>query len=423
MSCEIEPFLSCEDARLIAAQFGTPVFVYDEKRLREKAREALAFPAVFGLTVRFAMKACGNRNILRIFHDTGIEFDASSGFEADRALLAGIPAEKIMLTAQELPEHLEELLNSGIQFNASSLYQLEVFGMLFPGRETGIRINPGIGSGSTNRTNVGGPSASFGIWHEDIDKIKHICAKYKLKIIRIHTHIGSGSDPEVWQRAAGMSLQCVELFPDAYVLNLGGGYKVGRVPGEKSTELHTIGLPILNLIKDFHRITGREIKLEIEPGTFLTANAGAVLARVQDTAYTGSGGYHFIKLDCGMTDILRPSLYGAQHPITLVPAMDRARGEEMQYLAAGHCCESGDILTPAPGDSEGLKTRMLQKAARGDLVIIGGAGAYVSSMCAKNYNSFPESAEVLKRADGTFCRIRKKQTLEQIIQNEEDAGF
>lgn len=118
-----------------------------------------------------------------------------------------------------------------------------------------------------------------------------------------------------------------------------------------------------------------------------------------------------------MTEILRPSLYGAQHPITLMPSTERAK-EKADYLVVGHCCESGDILTPEPGNPEGLLPRSFVRPEIGDLLFVGGAGAYCSGMPAKNYNSFPEAAEVLINASGKATLIRRRQTLDQMIQNE-----
>lgn len=90
----------------------------------------------------------------------------------------------------------------GVEFNATSLHQLETYGKLFPHTHTSIRVNPGMGSGGTNRTNVGGPASSFGIWHEYLEEAKIIAKKYHLTITKLHTHIGSGSDPEVWKKVA-----------------------------------------------------------------------------------------------------------------------------------------------------------------------------------------------------------------------------
>ena len=130
-------------------------------------------------------------------------------------------------------------------------------------------------------------------------------------MVRIHTHIGSGSDPEVWQEVTNDSIDLVRHFPDVTVLNLGGGYKVGRMSYEQSTDLQVVGEPVKRLFADFAKETGRELKLEIEPGTYLTANSGTLLSRVQDMTTTGADGHTFLKLDSGMTEVLRPSLYGA----------------------------------------------------------------------------------------------------------------
>jgi diaminopimelate decarboxylase len=149
------------------------------------------------------------------------------------------------------------------------------------------------------------------------------------------------------------------------------------------------------------------------------ANACSLVTTVQDITSTGSEGYRFLKLNAGMTEILRPSLYGAQHPIVLVPEEGTNKfREEMEQVVVGHCCESGDLLTPAPGDAEKLATRNLPRGEVGDLCIIEGVGAYCSSMAAKNYNSFPEAAEVLRKEDGSLSFIRQRQTFDQLIENE-----
>ena len=117
-----------------------------------------------------------------------------------------------------------------------------------------------------------------------------------------------------------------------------------------------------------------------------------------------------------MTEILRPSLYGAQHAVVVLSR--NSTGRRKNYVVVGHCCESGDLLTPAPGDSELLEPRELEETTVGDLCVIEGVGAYCSSMPAKNYNSFPEAPEVLIRGSGEAVLIRKRQTLAQILENE-----
>jgi diaminopimelate epimerase len=152
--------------------------------------------------------------------------------------------------------------------------------------------------------------------------------------------------------------------------------------------------------------TGRKLHLEIEPGTYLAARAGTLLASVADVVATGKDGYKFVKLDAGMTEILRPSLYAAQHPIAIYPQSDRSTEDQ---VIVGHCCESGDLLTPLPSDAGELLPRPLPEARERDLVAIGGAGAYCSTMAATNYNSFPAVAEVLVREGGDMEVIRSRQ--------------
>lgn len=415
----LSPVVTEEQTKEIAERFGTPVYVYSQKLLEEQADKTLDFPNAFGLTVRYAMKANPNQNFLRIFDKKGICIDASSGYEAERAIRAGIKPNHILLTSQEIPNNLEELVKRGVEYNACSLNQLGKFGCLFPGRSVSVRINPGLGSGGTKRTNTGGPSSSFGIWHERISEIFKIAKAFNLGIYRMHTHIGSGSDPEVWKKVALMSLNNVLKFiKEGYeidTLNLGGGYKVGRMNSEKSTDLQDCGKPVVRAFEDFADKTGRELGLEIEPGTFLVANSGCLVARVIDVKETP--GYNFIVVDSGMTEITRPALYGAQHPISIIPASGLLN-DSLSVIVSGHCCESGDILTPKEGDPESLQPRKLPFAYVDDLAVIGGAGAYCSGMSCKNYNSHPEAAEVLIDRNGKSHLIRKRQTLKQIVQNE-----
>ncbi len=409
-------FLDYTTARTVADQFGTPVYVYDEATLKANAAAVLAFPNAFGLTARYAMKASPNAAILQIFRKAGLHIDASSGYEVRRAIAAGYDASQISLSTQELPEDFAELYEAGLEINACSLNQLERFGKACPGRSIGLRFNPGAGSGGNNRTNVGGPASSFGIWHEWIDQAQAIVAKFDLKVIRIHTHIGSGSDPSVWQKVAKMNFDLVRQFPDVTNLNLGGGYKVARMPNEVGTDLQVCGAPVAEAFRKFAEETGRQIHLEIEPGTFLLANACSVLSKVQDLVSTGDDGYEFLKLDTGMTEVLRPSIYGAQHPIFIL--QPEAATATQDYMIAGHCCESGDILTPAPGDPELLATRELPVTQIGDLCVIDGAGAYCSAMSTKHYNSYPEAAEVLLDTHQKPHLIRKRQEPTALWANE-----
>lgn len=414
----MEPFfLTAEEVRDLASRFGTPTYVYDEATIRARTEEALAMPHAFGLTVRYAMKALPNRQILRRLHEWGVAFDASSGFEVERLRRAGIPFSAISLSTQELPENIGDYLKEGILLNACSLHQIERAGRAGTGREIGLRVNPGVGSGSTAKTNTGGPSSSFGIWHEFLDQARSLAQSHGLRITRMHSHIGSGTDAEIWDRAASLTIATVRAFPDVTTIDLGGGFRVESKGGAQPFSLSSVGERFAQALRRFRDETGRELHLEIEPGKFLVANAGVLLTRVQDTAETGAEGFRFLKLDAGMTEILRPSLYAAQHPLRVVPLEDR-EGDEEDVIVVGHCCESGDLITCDPEDAYKLKARLLPRAEPGDLLQIGMAGAYCSAMSAINYNSFPQAPEILRESKGAFTIIRERQSLEQMLANE-----
>jgi diaminopimelate decarboxylase len=406
--------LTVEQAAAVRERFGTPCYVYDRAALEATARRALAFPAPFGFTLRYAMKANPSRGVLTLFRDLGLHVDASSDHEVERALRAGFAPAAIQLTSQMPSTRLARFLERGVLFNACSLHQLEAFGRLAPGRELSVRLNPGLGSGSTNRTNTGGPASSFGIWHEYLGDVKTVAERHDLRITRLHSHIGSGTDPAVWKRVTRMTLDLAAKLPDVAVVNLGGGFKVGRMPGEASADLADVGTHVRDELLAFRERDGRALHLEIEPGTYLVANAGWVVATCVDVADTGPDGYRFAKLDTGMTEVTRPSLYGAQHPIRVL-----AEGrDEVDVVFVGPCCESGDILTPAPGDPEALAPRRVPRPRVGDLVLVGGAGAYCAAMSTVNYNSYPQAPEVMLEPDGTLRALRRRQRLEQVWENE-----
>ena len=407
-------FLTAEQAAEVRERFGTPCYVYDHTILEAAAQHALAFPAPYGFTLRYAMKANPSLGVLSIFRDLGLHIDASSDFEVERAIRAGFQPEQIQLTSQMPSRRLAEFARRGVYYNACSLHQLEQFGKAVPGGSVSVRINPGLGSGSTNRTNTGGPASSFGIWRSYLNEVKSTAERYNVSITRLHTHIGSGSDPEVWKRVTRMSLDIAQELPAVTVINLGGGFKVGRMPDEPSTDLQDIGSHVRRELEDFRSHTGRALHLEVEPGTYLVARAGAIVATCVDVVDTGAEGYVFAKLDTGMPEVTRPSLYGAQHPIEVL-ATDR---ETSNIVFVGPCCESGDILTPAPGDPEALAPRRVPRPQIGDLVLVGGAGAYCAGMATINYNSYPQAPEVMLDKNGTFRVLRQRQLLEQIWTNE-----
>lgn len=411
-------FLNPEQVRSIREQFGTPVYVYDELSLERQARSMLEFPNAFGLTVYYSQKAGSGKAILSLFNKLGLHFDASSIWEAMKAMAVGVDPSKILLTAQEVPANLAEYVERGMQFNACSLAQLDFYGRQFPGRDISIRVNPGVGTGFINRLTSGGPRSSFGIWHEYLGEAKEIIKKYRLNVKRVHHHIGSGHDPEAWLRIASLTLEAAKTFGPVPIINLGGGYRVKGLSSETEVDYRDIGERLREVFEAYARETGTKPHLEIEPGTFLVANCGSLVTSVIDVISTGKDGYSFIKIDAGLTEVIRPGFYGSLHPLVGVSARGALRSTAKEYLVTGHTCIAGDNLTVAVRDPETILPQLIAESEAGDLLVIERAGGYCSSMNMKNFNSFPESPEVLLRKDGSFDLIRKRQTLEQMTENE-----
>jgi diaminopimelate decarboxylase len=414
-SVEQLQFLTDEQARAIAQEYGSPVYVYDEATLLDRSRQAIAFKAPYGLTVRYAMKANPLTAILRLFDSQGIHIDASSGFEAHRAILAGIAPDHIMITSQQLPKDLRALVEQGVRFNATSLHQLDTYGQLFPGTNVAIRVNIGFGSGHSRSVSVAGETSSFGIWHRHIDEIQALLRKHRLNVKTIHSHIGCGTDPAIWHRAAQATLRLIEHFPEATNLNLGGGFKVARLANETATDLGELSRNVSDILIDFESKTHRKLHLEIEPGTFLVANAGALISRVQDIANTGDQGLTFLKLDTGMNDLMRPALYGSQHPLILIGSHSP---NYVPYVVVGHNCESTDLLTPDPNDSEVPLPRLLPEAQIGNLMVIEGVGAYCAAMSVTGYNSFPSPNEIMLETSGQTRLVNRSQGVAEFTASE-----
>lgn len=413
------PFASDTQLIQLAEEHGTPVYVHDEASYRRYGEEALAAPNAFGLSVRYAMKANSHGAVLRIFDGMGIGIDASSYYEVRRALAAGIAPGQVQLTSQQTPTlaRLKEMVELGVIYNATSLAQLQLFAELFPDntRPLSVRVNPGLGSGHNNRTNTAGPAASFGIWREYMPDVLDIAQQHSLTISRLHSHVGSGSDWKIWQKAAQLTLDVARDLPDVEVVNLGGGYKIDRMVPENSMSFQTAFGPVKEAFEQFAADTGRRLGMEIEPGTYLAANSCVLLARVNDIVDTGADGYRFLKLDASMTELVRPMMYGARHPIRL---LGKSGGPTTPYVVVGTCCESGDIFTPAEGDPEQIDTVLLPEARRGDYLAVMGAGAYGAAMSAKNYNSRPACAEVMILSDGSSRLITRAQEIEEVWERE-----
>lgn len=370
----------------------TPRFEYSGSAITQRISYLQNLQLPYGYTLRYAVKANPFAPIVELLNNAGVQFDASSSYEAKYLLSLGIQGSHISLSSQQSPHNLQELLAQGVQFVATSLHQLDLFLQETNRSNTvAVRINPPLGYGHNNRTNTGGVNSSFGIWHEYIPEVLEKVAQQGVTISRVHIHVGSGAEPSVWGGVMETALSIMKSFPDTSVLDIGGGFKVHRFGKEAETDMEAIATIFSLKLKDFFEKTGRKLHVEIEPGTYFIAHAGVLVATVDDIVDTGSDGYTFLRLNTGMNDFLRSTLYGAQHEIVVVS--DKAAQKE--YVVVGHNCESGDILTPAKGNPEEIEPRLLTEASIGDEVRIRDVGAYCASMRAKGYNSYPDAIEVL----------------------------
>jgi len=408
-------FLNREQVKKIWSEIKTPVYVYSEEKLLEAADSFLSFPNAYWHTVRYAMKANANINILKIFKNKWLKIDCSSEYEAYRALHAWFNPEDLQISWQETPENLEELLEKGVFMVATSLKQLKAIASLdMPWIEIGIRINPGMWSGAFKAISTWGETSSFGIWHEDILKIKKIATEGRLKIKKIHIHIGSENTPESWTDSANIGLWFVENFPKATILDMWGGFKKAIMPYEQSADLQAIWKSVAVKFKEFYEKTWRKIHLEVEPWKYMVINSCSVIAKVDDVVSTWKNWYDFIRTNTWMTEMPRVPMYWVQQPITVINDSENNKN----YVVVWHCCESGDILTSKLYDQEIIETISLPEVSSWDLMVIDWTWAYNASMSMKNYNSFPEAGEIMIMNDWEIKEIRKRQNLEDIWKNE-----
>ena len=399
--------LSPARLQALAAEHGTPLWVYDAATIRERAASLRRFDVV-----RFAQKACSNIHILKLLREAGVKVDAVSRGEILRALAAGyVPGgEEIVFTA-DLLDHatLATVVEHRIPVNAGSIDMLEQLGATSPGHAVWLRINPGFGHGHSHKTNTGGEHSKHGIWHADLGAALAAVRRHGLKLVGLHMHIGSGVDythlAQVGQAMVGLVRQTVAAGHDLHAISAGGGLSIPYREGDAGIDVdHYFGLWD-SARREAQALVGHALTLELEPGRYLVAESAVLLAEVRATKTMGRR--FFALLDAGFNELMRPAMYGAFHAMSLIGAS----GAAQPTVVAGPLCESGDVFTQGPGGE--VLTRDLPAAAVGDLLVIHDAGAYGASM-SSNYNSRPLAAEVL--VDGELSRvIRRRQTVEELL--------
>jgi diaminopimelate decarboxylase len=409
--------------RELARTHGTPLWVYDADTIRARVARLQAFD-----TLRFAQKACSNTHVLRLLRSLGVQVDAVSAGEIERALRAGYDARGeqagIVFTADEITAPTLALVaEHGIPVNAGSVDMLAQLGAALGARARGhrvwLRINPGFGHGHSRKTNTGGEHSKHGIWVSDLPAAAAAIARHGLDLVGLHMHIGSGVDyghlAQVCDAMVRQVLDMAALGVRVRAISAGGGltipYRAGEAPVDTAHYFSLWDAARRRIVEAL----GTPVSLEIEPGRFLVAEAGVMLAEVRATKDMGRN--HFVLCDAGFSDLVRPAMYGGYHAISVLGA-DPARAEAgveraapRPTVVAGPLCESGDVFTQ---DAHGVvEARPLLPAAVGDLLVFHDTGAYGASM-SSNYNSRPLAAEVL--VDGGVPRlVRRRQTVSELI--------
>jgi diaminopimelate decarboxylase len=400
--------LVCEDVKLsdIARQVGTPVYVYSRARIEANYRRIASAFAPLKASVNYAVKANGNLAVLRLLNELGSGFDVVSGGELFRVLQAGAdPARVVFAGAGKTNAELMYALDSKVgQINAESADELRVLDDLAGARgvtqRVALRLNPGVDPHTHRHISTGHRGSKFGIEMDEAEALLADVAQFShLDIAALHIHIGSQiPDPGPLVEALGRVLALAQKFKAIRALDIGGGFPVEYHEGQTATAPEEFARAVVETTR---RVVST-LKVSIEPGRFVVADAGALAAQVQATKH--SYGRRIITTDAGMTDLIRPALYEAYHPIWPVKHSDTA---SEPADVAGPVCESADYLG---------RDRTLPEMKRGDLIAVLLAGAYGAAM-SSNYNSRPRAAEVLVDG-GTFHVVRKRETWDDLTEAE-----
>jgi diaminopimelate decarboxylase len=399
----------------LAHEHGTPLWVYDAPTIRQRIADLRAFDSI-----RFAQKANANTHLLRLMREQGVVVDAVSRGEIERALAAGYTATPaacgasgIVFTA-DLFDHdtLDTVVRHEVPVNAGSTDMLDQLGARSPGHRVWLRINPGFGHGHSNKTNTGGEHSKHGIWHTELPQALAAIQRHGLHLVGLHMHIGSGVDyGHLQQVCAAMVTLVKDSGCTLEAISAGGGLSIPYREGEARIDTAHYFSVWDAARREIAAHLKRDVHLEIEPGRYLVAEAGVLLAEVRATKWQGS--QHFTLVDAGFSDLMRPAMYGAFHGMSLV-APDAGQRPSRHTVVAGPLCESGDVFTQEEGGV--VLTRELPEAHVGDLLVLHDAGAYGASM-SSNYNSRPLAAEVL--VDGTQARlIRRRQRVDELLELE-----
>lgn len=374
-----------EILRKVAEEFGTPVYVYFEDVIRERARRVRETFEGLNLFPTFAVKANNNPNLIKILKEEGFGVDVVTKGELLASKIAGVPPKNVVWNGNgKSREDMDFFLQEGVKIvNVDSFEEMEIWKEKGIGVEFFVRVNPEVDAKTHPHISTGLKRHKFGIPVEDVDRF---LAEYRdLNIRGFHVHIGS----QITQTSPFLqAYESVVRLSERYgfdEVNIGGGWGV-NYKGEE-LDLEEYGKKVTSLLSGFKRII-------VEIGRFIVAPAGFLVLRVLYVKRRREK--NFVVVDGGMNVLIRPALYSAYHRIFVLGK----RGTDMVADVVGPLCESGDVLA---------LERELPSVEPGDLLVVENAGAYGYAM-ASNYNSSPRPPEVLVTTNGETKLIRRRES-------------
>jgi len=390
----------------IADRFGTPVYIYDAGVIRAQIERVRGAFAALPFQPFYAMKANGALAILRLIREGGFGCDCVSPGEIFIARRAGFTPEQIWFTCSNVSDDdLRAVGDPSIVINVNSMSEIDRVLALGLPNPIALRVNPDVGAGHHADVVTAGGGVKFGIDLAEVSSARMVVEDGGRKVVGLHAHIGSGVDDLVpLLESARRLLDLSGEFANLRFINFGGGLSIPYRPGDREFPIAAYGDELTHLAGQ--RLRARNLTAILEPGRYVVAQSGTLLARV--TAKRISGGLTWVGCDTGFNHLARPSKYNAYHHIVNVSRQSEAKED---VVVAGNLCESGDVFTrSAAGEVE---TRSIDAVRVGDLLAFRDAGAYGFSM-ASHYNARLLPPEVMVDA-GQATLIRERQTFEDLV--------
>jgi diaminopimelate decarboxylase/aspartate kinase len=351
-------------------------FVYDMASLDASIAALLAVKSVAHWA--YSMKANAHPAILRRVHSAGLTLECVSQGELDHAFaqVPGLAPERVLFTPNFAPRaEYEHAFNRGVRVTLDNLYPLKMWPEVFRGREIFVRFDPGFGRGHHHHVRTAGVNSKFGVLPAEADELLALTRTHGVRVVGLHAHTGSGIlDVANWTETGALLAELARRFPDARVVDLGGGIGVPEQSGQAGIDLGALDSGVARLRQKFP-----SIEFWMEPGRYLVAKAGVLVALV--TQLKTKGEVRYVGIATGMNSLIRPALYGAHHDIRNLTRLEQPLTDKVTVV--GPICESADQLG---GD------RWLPPTSEGDVLLIANCGAYGHVM-SSNYNRRPPAAE------------------------------